>query len=259
MNPEHPMYVVDGKLTYDYVGIGRPTAPTVTTLVSGINPAEVQVSVDGYSNREIGFFERYRNSGNYLLFMYDPKITDAGSGGAMTPCGEGGVWYWFTTPPSPWSGNYYGTRTPAYPTDQPVPIRLTVSMIGPNVFYTVTDGTTTYDSAHLCNCLGPAVPDGSMPPSGGVGLAGDHSYSRVVCGETILPALYDNFVVEVPAAARSVAADSVQVIVPGSVVPPDLQVGDFVKVVGIAGNGLAVEGIRAVTVRQSDDLRKTSE
>jgi hypothetical protein len=244
---DQPTYVVDGKLTHNYMFEGEGG---VKAIVSGINEGKVQVSVDGYSNREMGVIMRYKSSENYLVYIRDPKWAD-------WPCGAGGGVYWalYGSPPGwPHPGAYGATRSPAFPEDQPVPLRLTANVEAADCFYSITDGTTTYT-------LGPQNLDremglGDFPIVGGVGLAGDIAPSQYFCGETILPALYDNFVVEIPAKPRSVAADSVQVIVPASVVPPDLQVGDFVKVVGIAGNGLAVEGIRAVTVRQSDDLRK---
>jgi hypothetical protein len=240
------MYVVDGKLTYDYISNGMGG---VKAIVSGIVAGKVQVSVDGYANREIGTIVRYKSFENYITFVYDPDYDPRNV--ASGTCG-GVMWFLYcgVHPPE----GYYGQWTPAWPKDQPIPLRLTTSYDVALGYYSITDGTTTYYKA---GDLSREMGLGDLPIVGGVGLAGDIAYSMWWPGNPqILPALYDNFLVEIPAVARSVAADSVQVIVPASVVPPDLQVGDFIKVVGIAGNGLADGGIRAVTVRQSDDLRK---
>ena len=205
---------------------GRLTAPHGTiTPVTGTNEQNPMVKVDALKScGEAGIILRFVDPGNFLLAMYSPA--------------HQAMWFHEVV-----GGNYGGTVN-----WMPVPsigenLHLIASVDGPYLVFSISDGTSTYLTTRTVT---------TVLWAGAVGLFHNNNPSQ----------RFDNFqALRVADCPSDVSGDAVQVGIPPSlmgILP--VSVGDYVKVVGIAGKGTATGGnIRAVTIRESAGLEKIAE
>ena len=189
------------------------------TVVSGLPTRDVVVDADIKVGIPFGIVMRYLDSGNFVLANYNP-----GQGMLYFHERLNGAW-----------GNTWSVVSPGAVSG--VDGHMTATANGSTVTMTLSSGSGSATTSYtLTTLLGPGL----------VGVVTENTLQQI-----------SNFVASVPYTPVDVLADAVQVIIPASASIPSGSLphkDDNVCVTGIAGKGLSLGNLRAVTLRKLADL-----